>query len=321
MRRFQGFQEVSPELFRAPVAFSLGVFDGVHRGHQALLGALVDWAKADQGDSVVLTFGVHPREVLTGHKPPPITALEQRLRLFESLGIDHCLILPFDERWASTAAIDFLKLVHQHVRPAKILLGANHKYGKGREGDFQFTQRHADSFGYSARLFELESDDQPISSTRIREAVQAGDLPLAESMLGRPVSFLGQVIQGDQRGRTLGFPTANIDPSEGLCPASGVYAGSVELSEEHYLCLINVGCRPTFKGGQRRLIEVHILGFDGDLYGQSVELCFLSKLREEQRFTGIDELTIQIAADRAAALEKYGSEPRFQRTLRKTLEK
>lgn len=310
MRRYAGFAGLDPSHFRAP-ALTIGVFDGVHRGHAALLAELRSWASDDAGESVVLTFDRHPRAVLRDRPPAMITSVEHRLRLFARAGIDAAVVLPFDERRAETSAEAFLAELDAAVRPRKILLGANHRFGRGREGDAAFARRFEDRYGFTVRTFQLEGDGRPISSTRIRELVRSGELDAAAELLGRPVSTYGEVVSGEQRGRGLGFPTANLAPSASLIPPRGVYAAAVRISddESRRLAVVNIGARPTFRDddGQDR-VEVHLLRFEGDLYGRALEVDFLSRLRAEQRFSGVAELKARIAADIAEALARHGAE-------------
>jgi riboflavin kinase/FMN adenylyltransferase len=309
------------ESLRDPVATTIGVFDGVHRGHRRVLEALVEWAHEDSGDAVVVTFDRHPKEVLTGEKPAALASLEHRLVLLARAGVDAAFVLPFDERTANTTAEEFVRVVLVGaLRAKKVLLGANHRFGKGRAGDLALLTRLGPELGFEARELELEPADAEghvISSTAIREAIRDGRLEDAERMLGRPVTVLGQVVRGEARGRLLGFPTANLDLHHEARPPRGVYAAAVAIGEgssppsertRRRLAVVNVGRRPTFhpEGGED-LVEIHLLDFTGDLYDRTLEVSFLAKLRDERRFSGAAELVAQIGADVVEARRRFGA--------------
>lgn len=320
MRVLRGLEAARAHPLRGPVAATIGVFDGVHRGHRRVLDELVAWARAGGGESVVVTFDRHPREVLTGARPAALASLEHRLVLLARAGVDAALVLPFDETTASTEAEDFARdVLAGALHARRVLLGANHRFGRGRRGDLALLERLGPELGLEARELALEPADeegQVISSTAIRDAIATGRLGDAERMLGRPVTVLGQVVRGDARGRTLGFPTANLDLHHEARPPSGVYAASVAVGAgreppvegaPRSLAVVNVGRRPTFhpEAGEA-LVEVHVLDFSGDLYDRTLEVSFLAKLRDERRFSGAAELVAQIAADVREARGRFG---------------
>lgn len=306
MRSFTELASLSPSQFRKPVAFTIGVFDGVHQGHQSLLEDLVQWAKEDDGEVVVLTFDRHPRLTLQGRGPATLTSLKHKIEYLGRYGAETVIVLPFDAQWAEVEAEDFLDRIARHVGPKKILLGANHHFGKGRRGDAALAERHAERLGFELREFSLLVDNKPISSTRVRKALQSGNLEEVRRLLGRPFSIFGQTIKGDQRGRALGFPTANLRLAQEALPPKGVYAATTVLEGgEEYLSLVNIGHRPTFKENGGLLVEVHLLDFSGDLYGADLELRLLSAIREERRFENLDSLKKQIESDRLEALERH----------------
>ncbi len=302
-----------PEKFGAPVAATIGVFDGVHRGHRRVLDALVEWAHADGGDAVVVTFDRHPREVITGEKPAALASLEHRLVLLARAGVDAVLVLPFDDRTAATTAETFVKeVLVGGLGARKILLGANHRFGHERAGDLALLLRLGPALGFQAREVPLEPADASghvVSSTAIRAAIHEGRLDDAERMLGRPVTVLGRVVRGDARGRLLGFPTANLDLRHEARPPRGVYAALATVTDapRRWLAVVNVGRRPTFtpEAGED-LVEAHLLDFSGDLYDQELEVSFLAKLRDEERFSGPDALVAQIRADVSRTRERFG---------------
>jgi riboflavin kinase/FMN adenylyltransferase len=296
---------------------SVGVFDGVHLGHQAILAQNVEHARALAASPTVVTFRDHPKRLLLGHAPRTLTSLEHRLELFRRAGIRRCVVLTFDERLREIPAERFTResLVGQ-LGARRFVLGFDSKFGRNREG----TPERLRALGFDVVVVQkVLVADRPVSSTAIREAVELGDLESASRMLGRPVAVYGDVVAGDGRGRTIGVPTANLDLHHELHPPAGVYAcrarivtreGETEDPRRH-LAVANVGVRPTFAGQDgakpaRPLVEVHLLDFSGDLYGRHLELEFLDFLREERRFPGVDALRTAIAADieRARALAR-----------------
>ncbi len=309
--------EASPE--RGAVT-SLGVFDGVHLGHQAILAANVKKARELDAEPTVVTFSGHPKQVLLGRAPRTLTTLEHRLKLFERAGIQHTVVLPFDEAVRSTPAKVFAEefLVAQ-LGTRHFVLGFDSKFGDGREGDAAFLQ----ALGYSTSVVPMVIINQRgVSSTAIREAVELGDLEGAQSMLGRRVSVLGEVVHGNELGRQLGFPTANLDLHHELHPPVGVYACLVNLIQEPppgdtsqtWQGVSNIGFRPTVDGSPPPLplVEVHLFDFDGDLYGERLELEFVASLRGERKFAGLEALKAQIGLDTEAAraaLDALNSDP------------
>lgn len=278
-----------------------GVFDGVHLGHQQVLRALVDWAAAAGGTPVVITFSEHPREVLDGRAVPHITSLVHRLALLERCGIRACAAVHFDRAFAGVPARTFVRdVLVGRVGVRGIVLGAGATFGCGREGNLERLRIWAHEDGFEVReLVPLASPAGAISSTAIRKAVQAGDLDGAAVMLGRPFSLMAPVVHGDQRGRTLGFPTANLDTRELVLPPAGVYGCRTWIAGRAHDALTNIGTRPTFVGHDAQpRVEAHIIDFSGDLYGQDLELAFRFRIREERTFSGPDTLVEQIRRDR-----------------------
>lgn len=321
MRVHRGLDQVSARDFQQPVATTVGVFDGVHRGHRALIDELVSWAHSHHGDAVVVTFDRHPREVLHGERPAALASLEHRLVLLERANVDAAVILPFDRSMASIEAEEFVRGVLVGKLGAKrVLLGANHRFGKDRKGDLALLRRLAPSLGFEVRGIELEVSAEKtatISSTAIRDAIKEGRLEDAERLLGRPVTVLGDVAKGEARGRQLGFPTANLDLHHEARPPRGVYACLVAVGEKgrapdenapRRLAVANIGRRPTFhpEGGED-MVEVHVLDLDEDLYGKTLEVAFLAKLRDEQKFSGAAALVEQIRKDIDETRRRFGA--------------
>jgi riboflavin kinase/FMN adenylyltransferase len=303
VRRLWGVDALSPEAFRHPVV-SIGVFDGVHRGHRHLLESLRTMADRLGGEAVVLTFDTHPRVVLEGGPPKPILSLRHRLLLLERLGVDTTVVLPFDEATRDTSYERFVEdvLVHR-MRIRGLLFGYNTNFGKGGLGTFAAVEPLAAKFGFVvAEAPPISTHGLPISSTQIRAAIESGRLADAEALLGRPHSLLGTVVHGDGRGRTLGFPTANLDVEGELLPPAGVYQVVVTLRGQRFAAVANVGTRPTFPEARpaRPLVEVHVPGLSQDFYGEALEVELVRKIRDEVRFESREALVEQIRRDVAS---------------------
>lgn len=278
---------------------SIGVFDGVHLGHKAILAANRERAQALGAESAVVTFGEHPKALLLGRAPRTLTTLEHRLEHFRRSGIDHAIVLAFDEGLRQMAAEDFAQTLVERLDVRAFVLGFDSKFGAERRG----TPALLSAAGLDCSVVpKVKVSERAVSSTAIREAVELGDLAGASAMLGRPVSVLGSVVRGDAIGRKLGFPTANLDLHHELHPPVGVYAGRARLAEEpeaRHPAVINIGFRPTVDGSppDRPRVEVHLLDWQGDLYDRNLEVEFLQRLRGEQRFDGLEALKAAIAAD------------------------
>ncbi|TET34577.1 MAG: bifunctional riboflavin kinase/FAD synthetase [Planctomycetota bacterium] len=307
MKIFYELDAITPGQFIRPV-LTLGIFDGFHRGHQALIHKLNEWAAKVEGESVVITFDRIPERVLQNKEPFQITSLPHRLLLFENYGINAAIVVEFNENFAQINAGDFIRLLAERISPHGILMGFDSAFGKGRQGTAAFARKHGEYYGIKVHeVPPLEVSGETVSSTRIRERIIAGDLEAATEMLGRPVSIYGLVIKGDSRGRKLGYPTANIDPEHYVRLPNGVYGGEVQVNRKTYPTLINVGRRPTFETNGRELIEAHLVGFSGNLYSEELLVRFFKKLRDEKAFSSAEELVRQIDADKEAFLKVYHS--------------
>ncbi len=282
---------------------TLGVFDGVHLGHRHLLERVIASGRARGAPSLVLTFAVHPVVVLRGLPPRLITSLPHRLRLFEQLGIDATIVLPFDAKVRERTAEEFADQVFvRALALTGLVLGPDARIGRDRGGDRAFFERFCAAHGIDLEIVPpLEIDGERVSSTRIRAAIADGDLARAKKMLGRDISLFGTVVRGDGRGRKLGFPTANLDLHHEIRPPLGVYAIRVRHGEKLFGGVLNIGIRPTFGPDGDLTVEANIFDFEGDLYGQDLELILVKRLRAERRFASRDELVAQIALDVAAA--------------------
>lgn len=303
----------------APLASvaSVGVFDGVHRGHQEILRTNVARARALGARPTVVTFRQHPKTVLLGRSPRMLTSLEHKLELFRRAGIEHAVALTFDAALREVSAEEFAReFLVRRLDARKLVLGFDSKLGHGREGTPEFLR----ALGFDVEVVgQVLAGGRPISSTAIREAVELGDLDGAAQMLGRRVAVYGDVVRGNQLGRVLGFPTANLDLHHELRPPVGVYAGFARRIEREgrapgraWPSVVNIGYRPTVSGERPESpqVEVHLLGFEGDLYGAHVELEFVRRLRDEQRFPDVETLRRQIELDARRAAELLsGLEP------------
>lgn len=285
---------------------TIGAYDGLHRGHMSVITSVVNEAKARSARSVVITFDRHPASVVRPESAPLlITSLEERIEVLAHAGLDAVVVLPFDESAARENAADFVQRVFVDALAAEVVIvGEDFHFGKGREGNVPMLHELGAVHDFVVSPIVLHRDDHDvISSTAIRQALRNGDIDRASSMLGRPVRVHGEVIHGDERGRTIGFPTANIDAGPGVAiPADGVYAARCTVDGKAYRCAVNIGRRPTFyEAAGRSLIECHLLDFDGDLYGRTLAIEIIGRLRDEQRFEGLSELTAQLALDVEAA--------------------
>jgi riboflavin kinase/FMN adenylyltransferase len=292
-----------------PLAVSLGNFDGVHRGHARLAQETIREAGAVGGRSVVLTFDPHPARVLHADRAPAtLVTIPQKRELLAGLGIDHLAVLPFTREVAELDAEAFAReVLVGGLAAAAVVVGVNFHFGRGRSGDAATLARLGGELGFRVRSVDpVLHDGLPISSTRIRAALAAGDVAEAEHMLGRRFFVDGTVVAGDGRGRTIGFPTANVEPSNETLPAAGVYACLLSVAGEPARgAVANLGRRPTFGEGAVRL-EVHVLDFAHDLYGAAVRVAFASRLRDERRFAGPGDLAAQIADDVSRARQVLG---------------
>jgi riboflavin kinase/FMN adenylyltransferase len=283
----------------APAVVALGTFDGVHLAHRAILDTARERARARGAPALACTFDTHPMEVLQPDRAPiPITTLDERLALIGAAGIDGVVVLRFTRQIAAVDAEAFVKdVLVGRLAACEIVVGYNHTFGRGARGDARLLRELGDRLGFRAHVVPAyEVDGVPVSSSVIRAALQAGDVERAASLLGRPYAVGGRVIRGAGRGRTLGFPTANLALDRPLLVRSGVYACLTDLDGHSWPAVVNVGVRPTF-GEATLAVEVHILDFAGELYGREIRVAFGRRLRDEARFPSSDALREQIAAD------------------------
>lgn len=307
MRVLHAATELQPGLRKVCVA--IGVFDGMHLGHQQVIRQTLADARQHEGVPVVITFDRHPNAIVAPDRVPPMLySLPQKLRAIESLGVANALLIRFDRAFSEQTGEQFIRsLARDFGHLHSVCVGSEFTFGHKRSGNVALLKQLGTEFKFTVHgLAALGLDGEPVSSTRIREAVRAGDLDSASQMLGREYSVAGTVIRGDQLGRKLGFPTANLDVTGLVLPPSGVYAVHARLCGREHRGALNLGLRPTLASSQPRLqCEVHLLDFAEEIYDEELELTFATKLRDEQKFPSLDALQKQITADIAAARDLF----------------
>ncbi|HNX55696.1 MAG TPA: bifunctional riboflavin kinase/FAD synthetase [Prolixibacteraceae bacterium] len=300
---------------------TIGTFDGVHLGHRKIISRLQELARAVDGESVIFTFDPHPRKVVAPSETNLrlLTSLDEKISLFERAGIDHLVVYPFTLEFAQLSYEQFVEqILVGKIHTKSLVVGYDHKFGKGRAGDFDLLKSCADRLGFQIeKLDVLLINESNVSSTKIREAIQLGDFETANAYLGYQFTLHGTVVEGQKIGRTINYPTANVDTSDPdkIIPGYGVYAVRVSVRNQEYRGMLNIGSRPTVNhNADHRTVEVNILDFDDDIYGEPIEVVFYHKLREEQKFASLDALKEQLAKDRVntnaffSALERKKSD-------------
>jgi riboflavin kinase/FMN adenylyltransferase len=315
MRLFHGTDNA--KILR-PSVLTLGVFDGLHLGHQLILSTVVKCAKALQVVPTVITFDPHPRAVLHPESAPPLLqTIDQKVEAFGVMGIEQTIIIKFDADFSRQSAGQFLEnVVRERLQAREVYLGKGFAFGHGREGNIEFLRKSSQQLGFFAdEVPEVQLRGQRISSSRVRNLLLEGRVNLARRMLGRPYGVEGQVIHGDKRGRQLGFPTANLRLHNRVIPRSGVYVTATLLEGKWVRSITNIGVRPTIsKVEPETSVETYIMNWDGDLYGDVIRVRFLHRLRSEIRFPSLDALKVQIGRDRARA-ERYFESARVRNSL------
>lgn len=298
------YQQLQAPFPKHPVV-TVGTFDGVHLGHQTILKRLAESAHQQQGETVVITFDPHPRSVLRPDDDSLriLQSIEEKAERLELLGIDHLLILQFTLKFASMDYNAFVEeILVKTVGTKHLVVGYDHQFGRNREGSFSNLRQLGGQLGFTVEEIPAhEVDAVTISSTRIRNALLSGDVKTASLFLGYPYNLRGNVVKGNQIGRTIGFPTANLEiPGElKLIPADGVYAVTVTHNNVVYAGMLNIGIRPTVTNMQQRVVEVHLLDYEGSLYAETIDVGFVERIRDEQKFDGIDALIVQLKQDKA----------------------
>lgn len=297
-----------------PCVATIGFFDGVHRGHQFLIHHLVETARQDGMQSMVITFDEHPRKVLqSDYQPEMLSTLDSKLLLLSKTEVDNAVVLHFDKAMAAMSAREFMQQVlHDHLHVKKLFIGYDHRFGHNREETFDDYVRYGKEMGIEViknQAFSLNGIN--VSSSVIRSFLKEGEVDMASQCLGYPYTIIGKVVNGYHEGRKMGFPTANLDLSHfgQMIPAPGVYAVRARLENTVVWKrgMMNVGTRPTFDGKQLTL-ETHIFNFDGDIYGQLLLVSFVQRIRGEQKFEGPEELAAQLKEDEQTILELFEAE-------------
>jgi riboflavin kinase / FMN adenylyltransferase len=308
MKLFHGTENAE---IQRPTVVTLGVFDGLHLGHQEIMKTVVERANALNAVPTVITFDPHPRAVLhPENSPPMLQTLDQRLGSFEVLGIGQAIVIRFNREFAATDAEQFLReVIFQRLKAQEVYLGKGFAFGKNRAGNIDLLKKISVELGFVAEeVPEVQLRGHRISSSQIRSLLAEGKVNLARRMLGRPYGVEGLVIHGDKRGRTIGFPTANLKPKNRVIPKNGVYVTSTLIEGEWRRSITNIGIRPTFANGLEPSVETFVLDWDGDLYDDVIRVRFLHRVRDEKKFSGIDELKAQIKKDCDVAMEYFSHE-------------
>jgi len=292
-----------PELsrLRGPLFLAIGVFDGVHRGHQAVISTSADHARAANGTAVVVTFDPHPEKVLRPERAPHLlTATQHKIELIRNLDVGHLLIITFDKQFAAIEPEDFVQQLVTHSKPLReICVGHEWLFGKGRRGNLELLKRLGAKFNFEVvGVPPIKANDEVVSSTAIRHSIERGDFAKAAAMLGREYTILGTVTHGDNLGKKIGFPTANLSAHSEQFPPNGVYAAEARIDGELHRGVVNLGVRPTIASAKpERVLEIHLFDFERDIYGKDVEVRFVKFLRPERKFENIDALVAQIRRD------------------------
>ena len=309
MKIYENFTDFQP-IPHAVV--TIGTFDGVHLGHRKILKRLRFLADQSHGETVLVTFWPHPRMVLRpeSHDIKLLSTFEEKNRLLAAYGVDHLVSIPFTKAFSQTTSEEFIHhILIEKIQTKILVIGYDHKFGKGREGGFDHLQANQEKYGFELEEIPREDIDSiGISSTKIRRALELGDIISANTFLGRPYEISGKVVQGKQIGRAIGFPTANIEipePSK-LIPKDGAYIVSASLEGTVFNGMLNIGRRPTLNG-QDKTIEVHLFDFERTIYGEDISISFLDFLRPEKKFSGLDELKEQLYKDRMLASKFFES--------------
>lgn len=286
-----------------PAVVTVGTFDGLHLGHQKIICRMIELAKEINGETILVTFDPHPRLVVNtnSYEIKFINTQNRKFDLLNKLSIDHLIIIPFTKEFAKTSSEDFIKdYLIEKIGTKKLIVGYDHHFGRDREGNYQKLHQLGEQYGFDVEEITAQYiDDDAVSSTKIRKALMDGDITLANKMLGYDYSITGTVVEGNKIGRSIGFPTANIEIEDKfkLIAAGGVYACRIDIDGKRYIGMGNIGTRPTV-GINGLVTEVHIFDFDKNIYGQEITIYFVDRIRDEKKFNGLEELKSQLEHDR-----------------------
>ena len=305
MKIYKSYQDFSSIPKQSIV--TIGTFDGVHIGHQEIIKKLIENTNGNTSESVILTFFPHPRMVLQkGNSIKLLNTIDEKIELLQKNGLDNLIIQPFTKEFSRLTALDFVReILIKNIQTKKLIIGYDHRFGRNREGNFEQLREYGETYGFS--LEEIPAQDIKhitVSSTKIREALEKGEIKKANSFLGYNYMLTGEVVSGKAIGRKYNYPTVNIDIKEDykLIPKSGVYIVDTTINDKHYYGIMNIGNRPTLDG-KNKTIEVHLLDFDQNLYGEKIQVGLLKRLRDEQKFDSIELLFEQIQKDEIMARE------------------
>lgn len=309
MKVFYGIERLLS--FEKPV-LTIGTFDGVHQGHKTILQSVVNEAKAINGTSVLITFEPHPRKLIFPNEPLKLLCtLEERLALVANAQIDVVVVVPFTKEFAAQSAQDYISnFLVEKFQPSLIIIGYDHRFGHDRTGDIAMLRSYAQQYNYEVKEISAQLiSAAAVSSTKVRNLLTEGNVAAAKQMLGTAYSISGKVIRGAQRGRTIGFPTANIAlaDTDKLVPKIGVYAVNVFVKDKWHKGMLNLGYNPTVVTDNEVKIEVHLFNFDQDIYDQEIKVCFIARLRDEQKFDSLVELKNQLFVDKENAVTALSS--------------
>jgi riboflavin kinase / FMN adenylyltransferase len=306
MKIYEGLYEYIPN---SHAVVTTGTFDGVHLGHKKIIRRLNEIADKNNGESVIVTFDPHPRAVLFPEQKDLklLSDKTEKIQLLKDAGVQNLIIIPFTKAFSDISSLSFIQdIIIEKIKTKHLVIGYDHKFGKNREGSFEYLKENADAFGFQVEEISAKLiNENNISSSKIRKALESGDLQSANQFLGYDYFLSGTVVTGKQVGRTIGFPTANVRVSEQykLIPQIGVYAVKVLVGNNIYKGMLNVGYNPTVSNEKIKTIEVNILAFNRDIYGEAIKIFFIHRMRDEMKFNGLDELKTQLAKDRDIALK------------------
>lgn len=287
---------------------TIGTFDGIHLGHQEIISRIIELAKSVDGETALVTFWPHPRYVLSQNHDnlKLLTTFDEKAEILDQLGLDHIVKVNFTKEFSQWTSEQFIqRIIISALHTKRLVIGYDHRFGKDRKGGFEHLKEHSGRYGFEVEEISKQTiDDVGISSTKIRNAIEAGQVELAHDFLGRYYEINGKVVSGDKIGKTLGFATANIHVEEAykLVPADGAYAVIVEINDNEYKGMLNIGYRPTVDGKSKK-IEANIFNFSDEIYGEKIKISFIKRLRDEIKFDSKEELSKQLQKDKEKALQ------------------
>ncbi len=306
MKIYRNIADFNPQ---KKVILTVGTFDGIHFGHQKIIDSLNKMAKEQNGESVVLTFSPHPRLVLfpENNNLKLINTLEEKIERLEKSGIDRLIIYPFTKEFSRISALEYVRdFLIKEIKVSTLIIGYDHQFGRNREGNFDYLKELSELYDFEVKEISAQDiNDINVSSTKVRKAIENGDIHLANKYLGYNFSITGEVIEGKRIGNTIGFPTANlyIEDEQKIIPMTGAYAVMAKVNNKEYKAMLNIGTNPTVNSLDNISIEVHLLDFDENIYGKEVTLTFVKRLRQEVKFESLDQLKNQLRLDRNQAIQ------------------